>query len=78
MPNYRFDMPVNMKRPGVDDIIIEAETMGAYSDTNPWFRLTSVDGWQYQIVIKDLKEEDASYLVLKHKLILIRTEIYYD
>ena len=78
MPNYRFDLPANAPREKVDDLITDAETFGAYNDTNPWFKMTSFDGWRYQVVIKDLKEEDASYLVLKHKLTLIRTELYYD
>ena len=78
MPNYRFDLPVNAPRTKVDDLIIDAETLGGHSDTTPWLKLLTISTWRFQAVIKNLKEEDASYLALKHSLILVRTEIYYD
>ena len=74
MPNYRFDLPVNASRICLDDLIMDADTVGGYCDTNPWYKLLTDSTWQYQVVIKDLKEEDATYLIIKHKLTLVRID----
>lgn len=78
MPRYRFELQVNRTRAAVDDVVTDAETFGATSTTTPSLTLLSLDKFRYQVVISNLKEEDASYLVLKHDLIVVRTELYYD
>ena len=75
MPKYRFNLPINMRRADVDNIISDARALRAVSNTTPWFKLLTTDSWQYQIVIHELAEEDAFYLILKHSLIVVRNEI---
>jgi len=66
MHNYRFDLPVGARGLGV--VISDAESLGGISDTTPWLKMIGPDKWQYQVVIKNLTKEDASYLTLKHNL----------
>ena len=78
MPKYIFDLPVNKKRAVVDAIEDDARIFGAVCNSTPRFRLLSMDKFIYQVVIDNLTEADASYLILKHDLTLVRTEMYYD
>ena len=78
MPSYRFILPKNAIRAKVDDLITDAATFGGISNTTPYLTLLSFEAWQYTVFIKNLSEEDASYLMLKHGLTLAISEIYYD
>lgn len=74
MPKYRFDLPVNNRRAIVDDVVTEANSFGAVSNSTPWLRLLDMDHFVYQVVIDKLAEADASFLMLKHNLTLVRVE----
>ena len=74
MPKYRFNLQANRTRAVVDDVVSDAKAFGGISYITPWFTLLSIDKFRYQVVIDNLTSEDASYLILKHDLILVRVE----
>ena len=74
MPKYRFDLPVDEKRISVDNLIIDAATFGGVNNTLHWLRLLDMDHFVYQVVIDNLTDADASFLILKHNLTLVRKE----
>ena len=83
MPKFRFDLPINAKRAIVDDVVNDAKSFGGVSNTTPWLHIMGTnnniaDQFIYQVVIDNLKQEDASYLILKHNLTLVRQELYCD
>ena len=82
MPNFRFNLPINSKRQVLGYVVTDAQTFGGGYNTNAaWLHILQdqdgimTDNFIYQFVIDNLTKEDASYLILKYDLTLVREEL---